>query len=146
MTSQAWSDFSTADGIESLIPFPLVLPMGWKNSQQIFSTATETIANLGNHHIARNIYPLSHDLDELGEQIISPSPLSSSLLHSMWLLHILVPRHHLSTGCGSWPTPPLSISASTLCVNVFVDNLLGLSSFILMLIESAISCSLPLMM
>ena len=38
--------FPTADGEEPLIAFLMVLPMGWKNSPPIFSTATETIAKV----------------------------------------------------------------------------------------------------
>jgi hypothetical protein len=39
--------FPTLPGEEPLIAFPLVLPMGWKNSPPIFCTATETIADRG---------------------------------------------------------------------------------------------------
>ena len=43
--------FPTPPGHEPLIAFPLVLPMGWKNSPPIFSTATKTIADLTNIRI-----------------------------------------------------------------------------------------------
>ena len=44
--------FPTAPHEEQLIAFPLVLPMGWTNSPPIFSTATETIADVANHRLA----------------------------------------------------------------------------------------------
>ncbi len=43
--------FPTPPGHKPLIAFPLVLPMGWKNSPPIFSTATKTIADLTNIRI-----------------------------------------------------------------------------------------------
>lgn len=99
--------FPTEDGDEPLIAFPLVLPMGWKNSPPIFCTATETIADLANHRIVKNIDPLSHGLDDLAESIPSPSPLS-----------LPSPPVAVSTSTGrdtskSTPTPPVAASAST---------------------------------
>ena len=41
-------DFPTMPGAGPLVAFPLVLPVGWKNSPPIFSTATEIIADLAN--------------------------------------------------------------------------------------------------
>ena len=43
--------FPTAPGQEPLVALPLVLPMGWKNSPPIFSTVTETIADMANQRI-----------------------------------------------------------------------------------------------
>lgn len=43
--------FPTEEGQEPLIAFPLALPMGWKNSPPVFSTATETIADLANRSL-----------------------------------------------------------------------------------------------
>jgi hypothetical protein len=40
--------FPTLPGNKPLIAFPLVVPMGWTNSPPIFSTATETIADIAN--------------------------------------------------------------------------------------------------
>jgi hypothetical protein len=45
--------FPTPPRHEPLIAFPLVLPMGWKNSPPIFSTATKTIAVLNNIRIQK---------------------------------------------------------------------------------------------
>ena len=69
--------FPTRPGEEKLIAFPLVLPMGWKNSPPIFSTATETIADLANARIRRQRHPAPHPLDELAATIPSPSPLEA---------------------------------------------------------------------
>ena len=43
--------FPTLPEDEQLVAFPLVLPMGWSNSPPIFSTATETIADLANRRL-----------------------------------------------------------------------------------------------
>ncbi len=40
--------FPMLPGDKPLILFPLILPMGWKNSPPIFSTATDTIADIAN--------------------------------------------------------------------------------------------------
>ena len=40
--------FPVKPGAEPLVAFPLVLPMGWKHSPPIFSSATETAANIVN--------------------------------------------------------------------------------------------------
>ena len=66
--------FPTAYGKEPLIALPLVLPMGWTNSPPIFSTATETIADLGNMRLQRTLHPLPHHLNELAHSIPSPAP------------------------------------------------------------------------
>ena len=68
--------FPTAPGDDPLIAFPLVLPMGWKNSPPVFSTATETIADLTNARIRRFAAALPHHLDDLAESISSPDPLA----------------------------------------------------------------------
>ena len=55
--------FPTEEGQDPLIAFPLVLPMGWKNSPPAFTTATETIADLANGalHAGKSAPP--HPLD-----------------------------------------------------------------------------------
>jgi hypothetical protein len=74
MASTALPSTSTTPGADPLIAFPLVLPMGWTNSPPIFSTATETIADLANMHLRRISRPLPHHLDELANSIPSPPP------------------------------------------------------------------------
>ncbi len=66
--------FPTTPGQEPLIAFPLVLPMGWTNSPPIFSTATETIADLANARYQHCGDPPPHHLDVLAESIPSPAP------------------------------------------------------------------------
>ena len=66
--------FPTLPGEEQLVAFPLVLPMGWSNSPPIFSTATETIADLANRRL-RSTSPVGpHHLDDLAHSIPSPPP------------------------------------------------------------------------
>ena len=63
----------TNDQDEPLIALPLVLPMGWKNSPPIFSTATETIADLTNQRLSMSDYqPKHHHLDDLAADVILP--------------------------------------------------------------------------
>lgn len=66
--------FPTEPGQEKLVAFPLVLPMGWKNSPPIFTTATETVADLANQRLSANIQPPLHKLDEAAEKVVSPAP------------------------------------------------------------------------
>jgi hypothetical protein len=57
--------FPTRAGQEPLVAFPLVLPMGWKNSPPAFCTATETSADLANAALKDATIPKRHPLDEL---------------------------------------------------------------------------------
>ena len=67
--------FPTAPGQEPLVALPLVLPMGWKNSPPVFSTVTETIADIANQRIQDNSYrPPKHHLDEMANAVPSPDP------------------------------------------------------------------------
>jgi hypothetical protein len=66
--------FPTAPGKDPSVAVPLVLPMGWKNSPPVFSTATETIANLVNLRLRCLALPLPHHLDDFAESIASPDP------------------------------------------------------------------------
>ena len=59
--------FPTEPGEEPLVAFPLVLPMGWRNSPPIFSTATETIADLTNQRLLDPTPAQPHPLDEQAE-------------------------------------------------------------------------------
>lgn len=64
---------------EPLISIPLVLPIGWKNSPPIFSTATDTTADLAKQQVLNNLDPLKHEFDDLAEFIPAPSPRSTLL-------------------------------------------------------------------
>ena len=66
--------FPTLPGEEPLVAFLLVLPMGWSNSPPIFSTATETIADLANERLTSNVDMPPHHLDDLAESILSTPP------------------------------------------------------------------------
>jgi hypothetical protein len=61
--------FPTAPGEDPLVAFPVVLPMGWKNSPPVFSTATETVADMVNARLKAQVPPRPHHLDELAESI-----------------------------------------------------------------------------
>ena len=66
--------FPTEPGEEPLVAFPIVLPMGWSNSPPIFSTATETIADLTNQRLQEQASPPPHPLDDRAEQVVPEDP------------------------------------------------------------------------
>ena len=67
--------FPTLPGQPRLVAFPLVLPMGWKNSPPVFCTATETAADLANQRLCNpNHQPTDHNLATEAEQLLPFSP------------------------------------------------------------------------
>jgi hypothetical protein len=52
---------------EPLIAFPLVLPMGWKNSPPFFCAITETVADVTNERIRRHHRPPQHRMDRIAD-------------------------------------------------------------------------------
>jgi hypothetical protein len=54
-------------GSEPLVAFPLVLPMGWKNSPPYFCAVTETITDVANVRNLHHEQPPSHRLDHLAD-------------------------------------------------------------------------------
>jgi hypothetical protein len=59
--------FPSMDGEEYLIGFPLALPMGWTESPKIFTTATETVADLVNNSLTAGTTFGTHPLEVLSE-------------------------------------------------------------------------------
>ena len=75
--------FPTRPGEEPLVAIPLVLPMGWKNSPPIFSTVTETIADIANSVIEHsNEHIPSHPLGNLAQIQDDNALAPSALQHS----------------------------------------------------------------
>ena len=103
--------FPTANGADPLVAFPLVLPMGWKNSPPIFSTATETIADLANARLRAFTPPLPHHLDDMAELIASQPPA----LPIPAGITLSVPRDPSLPN----PTAPLAYA------DVYVDDFVG---------------------
>lgn len=99
--------FPTPPGAAPLVAFPLVLPMGWTNSPPIFSTATETIADIANARLRHSVPPLPHHLDDLADSIQLPPPPRVLTPH--------IPRDP----CLPTQRDPLSY------VDVFVDDFIG---------------------
>ena len=52
---------------QASLTFLLVLPMGWKNSPPVFSTATETLTDLANQGIHYPMEPKAHQLNDQAE-------------------------------------------------------------------------------
>ena len=64
--------FPVKPGEEPLVAFPLVLPMGWKNSPPIFSAATETAADIANCDIRSPAPVPNHPLSTLASKMDDP--------------------------------------------------------------------------
>jgi hypothetical protein len=85
--------------------------MGWSNSPPIFSTDTETIADLANRCLTSNSTFAPHHLDDLAQSILSPlppCPLVTSVLPALTRNYSL-----LTSQC------PLAYA------DVFVDDFVG---------------------
>jgi hypothetical protein len=63
----------TRSGEEPLIGFPLALPMGWSQSPPIFTSATETIADLANESVKVCSPQLPHRLEAAAETTRRPA-------------------------------------------------------------------------
>ena len=111
--------FPTRPGEEKLVAIPLVAPMGWKNSPPVFSTATETIADLTNARLRSPDYkPTPHALDDMAEDVAPararpprPWPNTKSA--------VAVPRERDPSLPGD--TPPLQYA------DIFVDDFISLA-------------------
>jgi hypothetical protein len=101
-------------------PLPLVLPMGWKNSPPIFSTATETIADLANTCLSNTRYHSRRNhLDTLAASVdLPPAPK--------------FPHHNVNVSV-SVPVPPscdpcLPTEGSPLqYIDIFLDDFILLA-------------------
>jgi len=126
--------FPTEPGEEPLVAFPLVLPMGWRNSPPIFSTATETIADLTNQRLLDPTPAQPHPLDEQAEQVIPESPLltaisdSSSSSYKDALVNSVALAWPSAVSIPPTRDPSLPNKSRPLSyVDVFVDDFLGLA-------------------
>jgi len=126
--------FPTEPGEEPLVAFPLVLPMGWRNSPPIFSTATETIADLTNQRLRDPTPAQPHPLDEQAEQVIPESPLltassnSSSSSYKDALVNSIAIAWPSAVSIPPARDPSLPSKSRPLSyVDVFVDDFLGLA-------------------
>ena len=97
-----------------MVALPLVLPMWWKNLPPVFSTATETVADLSNKWISRPEYqPLNHRLDHMAAEVPLPKRASE----------YLAPAPGMSVQSPITCNQPLPTIGKPLeYVNIFVDN------------------------
>jgi hypothetical protein len=125
--------FPTLPGQQRLVALPLVLPMGWKNSPPIFSTATETIADIANQRLNDPSYtPSHHPLSTLASTIqLTPAASipqqqqcqpSSSTMTQPTTSPTPTPSipHHLQVPASRDPCLPTSTLQGY--VDVFVDD------------------------
>jgi hypothetical protein len=104
-------------GVEPLIAFPLVLPMGWTNSPPNFSTATETIADIANVQLSLGWLLPSHPLDDLAASVSVPPH------EAYWGSKSTLPPEPYPA-CD--PSLPM-VGAPAAYVDVFVDDFVGLA-------------------
>jgi hypothetical protein len=109
--------FPTLPGDEPLITFPLVLPMGWTNSPPVFSTATETIADIAITRLSLGWLPPSHPLDDLATSV-------SALPHKAYWgsKSTLLPEPYPARD----PSLPI-LGTPVAYVDAFVDDFVGLA-------------------
>ena len=125
--------FTTRPGQESLIMFPLVFPIGFKNSPPIFSAATEIIANLANQRLLVQTSPPLHPLDEQAELVVSEDPLHSTLPSALISDNVTEPpvTEANTTSTINAPNardPSLPSTGKPLSyVGIFVDNFIRLA-------------------
>ncbi|EJK61126.1 hypothetical protein THAOC_18432, partial [Thalassiosira oceanica] len=115
--------FPTKPGEEKLVAFPLVLPMGWKNSPPIFSTGTETAADLANQRLAARVHPAPHRLDDAAETVPSPPPDRVAIKSIL-----KAPKKQVGTAVPTTrdPSLPTRRRAATY-IDVFVDDFVALA-------------------
>lgn len=107
--------FPTRPNEEPLVAIPLVLPMGWKNSPPIFSTVTETIADVANSVIEHDFAPVpSHPLGNLAQlqDDIENAPIAQHQSHPLAPTPI-PPSSSPSSSASPLPSSPPSTTSST---------------------------------
>ena len=95
------------------IAFPIILPMGWKDSHPFFCAFTETIIEVSNHQL------------RTGMQSMSPHPLKAIADAPQQVTLFTAQPTKTTLGCTTpWHrngTEPLA------CLDVYVDNIIGLA-------------------
>jgi hypothetical protein len=62
-------------GFLDLVAFPLVLPMGWTESPSFFCCFMETVCDLTNEVLCKNLqFPTHHLEEEVGNANFEPNP------------------------------------------------------------------------
>lgn len=110
---------------DPLIAFPLVLPMGWKNSPPFFCALTETVADVTNERIRRHQWPKRHRMDRLADSIQDDG-------NNRQTVEMKTDRTMLT----AVPLPPMSTSARPAAsyyqqpvqkFDIYVDDFLGMA-------------------
>jgi hypothetical protein len=103
-----------------LIAFPLVLPMGWKNSPPYFCAVTETIADVTNARNMRNYQPARHPLESLANTKPSPSSNQQDA-------HSRTTMGQKAVPVPSGPTRPPPVRRPLGKFDIYVDDFLGVA-------------------
>jgi hypothetical protein len=108
--------FPASVGEVPMVGFPLMLPMGWKQSPPILTAVTETVGDLANQRLVNNDEAPSHRLDLVVESPIPIKPIITATY--MGLASLPVPNtdtHHYH----AVPSPIKSW-------DVYVDDFIGM--------------------
>ena len=123
--------FPVSPGSEPLVAFPLVLPMGWKNSPPIFSAATETAADIANCDIRSPAPVPTHPLGTLASKMDDPMiahPRPSSTVAPSGAAPSTAAPAAPNLPAPTLRDPSLPSSNELLAyVDVFVDDFIALS-------------------
>jgi hypothetical protein len=112
--------FPAMSDSDQLIVFPLVLPMGWKESPPYFCATTEMAVDLVNQAIPMS-YPGPHHLDSLANTPPPPEPPSLTPPANHHWTSIPGPPHHRCRHHRGLAPKPLG------SFDVFVDDAIGIA-------------------
>jgi hypothetical protein len=118
--------FPSASDQEQLVAFPLVLPMGWKNSPPYFCAITETVADVTNERIRHHHQPPRHRLDRVADTHEEMSKEACNEIPK----RTCQPKAARATAVPEPPSPPTSRPSSRTQLplgqfDIYVDDFLG---------------------
>ncbi|GFH55146.1 hypothetical protein CTEN210_11622 [Chaetoceros tenuissimus] len=115
----------------NLVAFPLVLPMGWKNSPPAFCTATETIADLANRSLQAGSPSAAHPLSKHAAPMdgpISPPTATATALQPPFVSATTLNSSLSQTDIPTVRDPSLPFPMTLLqYIDVFVDDFIALA-------------------
>ena len=112
--------FPTKPGAAPMAAVPLVLPMGWVNSPPVFSTGTETVADVANQRLRTAAYrPPPHHLDDMADAVTPPPAPTADAQPAVATAAVSVPL----TRDPSLPSTGTPVQY----VDIFVDDFISLA-------------------
>jgi hypothetical protein len=123
-------------GTEPLVAFPLVLPMGWKNSPPYFCAVTETVADVTNERNLHHENPPSHRLDHIADTQPTMPVADDTTPAAVRRASPALPRQALDGTSTAVPEPPAHHtrqhayrrnSRALAKFDIYVDDFLGIA-------------------